>query len=72
VIAVGEAKWHAAPVTSGELDRLRHLRAILPGSPEGVRLLLFSRSGFTTELADAAASAPDVDLVDIDRLYAGS
>jgi AAA+ ATPase superfamily predicted ATPase len=77
VLAIGEAKWRAAPVGAGELDRLRHLRTLLPvpGSPEEVRLLLFSRSGFTPALVGAAASAPDADLislVDVDRLYNGS
>jgi alanine racemase len=35
------------------------------------RLLLFSRAGFTRGLLDAAAARGDVELIDIERLYAG-
>lgn len=73
VVAVGEAKWRASPIGPSELDRLRHLRTLLPGSPEGVRLALFSRNGFTPDVVDAAAaSGAEVILVDFDRLYSGS
>jgi AAA+ ATPase superfamily predicted ATPase len=72
VLAIGAAKWRSTPVGVGDLERLRHLRTLLPGSPEGVKLLLFSRTGFTPTLADATSSAPDIDLVDLARLYRGS
>jgi len=35
------------------------------------KLLLFSRTGFTSGLADEAVVRPDVELVGIDRLYGG-
>ncbi|WP_322749271.1 MULTISPECIES: ATP-binding protein [unclassified Frankia] len=72
VLAIGEAKWRATPVDVDELARLRHIRSVLPGSPANVKLLLFSRAGFTTTLTADAAAAPDVELVDLDRLYTGS
>ncbi|WP_131745295.1 ATP-binding protein [Frankia sp. Cppng1_Ct_nod] len=72
VLAIGEAKWRATPVDVDELDRMRHLRSVLPDALDGVRLLLFSRSGFTDRLAAHAAGSPDVELIDLDRLYTGS
>jgi hypothetical protein len=35
-------------------------------------VLLFSRSGFTADLTDEAAGRPDVDLIELDRIYRGS
>jgi DNA-binding transcriptional ArsR family regulator len=73
VLAIGEAKATAKLVGDGELKRLEHLRDLLPGlAGEQVKLLLFSRSGFTKELVAAAARRSDVELVDIERLYGGS
>lgn len=69
VLAIGEAKWRTRPVGVAELDRLRSLREALPGAPSGVRLLLFGSSGFTPELVSAAT--PDVELIDLERLYTG-
>lgn len=71
VLAIGEAKWHTKPCDQPQLDRLEHLRDLLDqGSP--MKLLLFSRSGFTRDLSGVAASRPDVELIDLDRLYHGS
>ncbi|MFC4058369.1 hypothetical protein ACFOWE_08690 [Planomonospora corallina] len=36
------------------------------------KLLLFARSGFTSELARTAAGRSDVELVDLGRMYSGS
>ena len=48
-------------------------RALLPDERVGQppRLLLFSRSGFAAGLAAEAAARPDVELVDLERLYQG-
>jgi hypothetical protein len=56
-----------------QLERLRHIRSLLPsdaitGEP---KLLLFSRRGFTPELNAEALSHPDVALIDLYRLYQG-
>lgn len=72
VLAIGEAKWRARPVGIGELERLSHLRDLIPDQPAGVRLVLFSRNGFTPQLREASATAADIELVDLERLYTGS
>lgn len=70
VIALGEAK-------SGETAGMAHLRSLEAArSAMGARaahakLLLFAPS-FQKSLASAAASRPDVELVDLERLYRGS
>jgi len=71
ITTIGEAKWHGEPVDVGHLQRLEHIRALLPSrrAPEPPRLLLFSRAGFTPELSLAARRRPDVELIDPDRLY---
>ena len=71
---VGEAKAYRLDVDA--LTRLDHLADLLAGrsgvtlSPTSKRLL-FSAEGFTPELDDAANARPDVELVDLHRLYAG-
>lgn len=73
LLAIGEVKATEKPVGDGELTRLEHLRELLPASKvtDRVRLLLFSRSGFTRELRQGAASRDDIGLVDLDCLYRG-
>ncbi|MGH3318732.1 MAG: AAA family ATPase [Streptosporangiaceae bacterium] len=73
VTAVGEAKWRSTPLALGQLERLDHLRALLPSAVvrRPPKLLLFASSGFTRELRTAARSRHDVELVDLDRLYRG-
>ncbi|MBW8803230.1 MAG: hypothetical protein JF587_05145 [Catenulisporales bacterium] len=73
LLAIGEAKATGKPVGDGELVRLEHLRDLLPSdkAADRVKVVLFSRSGFTRELRQSIASREDVDLVDLDRLYRG-
>jgi hypothetical protein len=60
------------------MTRPRPLALKVPGMLPSARveqppkLLLFSRSGFAPELTAAAAGRPDVELVDLNRLYHGS
>lgn len=58
VIAIGAATWRQRPIGVDQLDRLRHLRAILPPTqaPEPPRLLLFSRHGFEPALIGGGSS----------------
>jgi hypothetical protein len=58
----------------GELTRLEHLRDLLPADrvADPVILVLFARFGFATPLRRAATDRPDVELVDLARLYSGS
>jgi uncharacterized protein len=57
-----------------ELGRLEHVRGLLPGArvDRPPKLLLFGRSGFSSELAAEAAARPDVELIGMERLYLGS
>lgn len=65
VVALGEAKWRA--VNAGDLERLRHIRDVTPDAG-GAKLLLFSAGRPTRK----AAWGPDVEIVDLERLYTGS
>jgi uncharacterized protein len=71
VCAIGEAKWRSEPMGHDQLDRLRRLRGLLPVQQHPVRLLLFSRAGFEPELRREAGDDPDVELIDLERLYLG-
>jgi uncharacterized protein len=73
VLAIGEAKSTATPVGEAELDRLDHLRELLPANrtPEAPRLLLFSRNGFNRQLRVRSGARQDVNLIDLERLYTG-
>lgn len=76
VIAIGEAK-SGETIGMPHLSRLRHATDLLRAQgkipPDGQpRLLLFSGAGFAPEVAaQAAASDGTVQLVGLDRLYAG-
>src|SRR3984957_5033190 len=74
VIAIGETNGAGGPMDAGQLRRLEHLRALLPGERVGgpPRLLLFSRSGFAAGLAEEAAVRSDVELVSLERIYRGA
>lgn len=73
VTAIGEAKSTEAPMDTPQLERLEHLRTLIPAAKVGPlpKLLLFSRSGFSAGLARLAAERGDVELVDLARLYDG-
>jgi AAA+ ATPase superfamily predicted ATPase len=74
IAAIGEAKAANAPMEARELRRLEHLRGLLPADRIGQppKLLLFNRAGFAPDLSDEAATRPDVELVDLDRIYRGA
>ena len=71
---IGEAKAHQLDVDALQrLDRLSELlagRAGVAQSPTAKRLL-FSARGFTPALAAAAQARPEVELIDLARLYEG-
>jgi hypothetical protein len=73
ITAIGEAKGKVTKVGSAELNRLEHLRELLPANlvADRSKLLLFSRSGFTVELASEVSQRADVELIDLERLYQG-
>lgn len=74
IIAVGEVKSTAKQVDVNAVRRLDHIRGLLPAdrTPEPPALLLFSRSGFSTELHGLVGDRPDVRLIDLPRLYTGA
>lgn len=69
VIAIGEAKA-GETVKNRHLRHLERARAGLGPRAAGAKLLLFGTE-FDAEVADAAKSRHDVDLVDPARLYRG-
>lgn len=74
VLAIGEVKATSWRVGLNQLERLRHIRSLLPASAisDQPKLLIFSRQGFTPDLTAEARSSPDVALIDLHRLYHGS
>lgn len=70
----GEVKAIRSPVGLNQLRRLEHIRSLLRGRADSdqPRLLLFAGHGFTSDLTSDASSRPDVDLIDLPRLYHGS
>ena len=74
ILAIGEVKATNWRVGLNQLERLRHIRSLLPASAinDQPKLLLFSRQGFTPDLAAEAQSSPDVALIDLHRLYHGA
>jgi uncharacterized protein len=73
VLAVGKAKGGSVPRTPADLGRLERSRALLGQRADvsGARLLLFSRSGFDGATRREVAGRPDVELVDLARIYGG-
>jgi hypothetical protein len=73
-VAIGEVTATRSPVGLNQLERLAHIRTLLSPAmtPAQPRLLLFVRHGFTGELTAAAAALDDLELIDLNRLYAGS
>jgi hypothetical protein len=74
ILAIGEVKATNSLVGLNQLERLRHIRSLLPADAitDEPKLLLFSRRGFTPDLVAEARSSPDVALIDLTCLYHGS
>lgn len=70
VCVVGETKAEREPMGIAELDRLDEVvRLIGARAKPTVRRLLVARGGFTSELKRRVRARPDVELVDLARLY---
>ena len=72
VCCVGEVKSGATPMAASELDRLDAAVTRIGPRADGATRLLVSRAGFTAELRRATRGRPDVQLVDLERIYNGS
>ena len=72
ILAIGEAKHTTKLRGVADLERLEHIRALLPTESRTCRLLLFSASGFSADLMRIATSRPDLELIDLARLYGPS
>lgn len=70
IIAIGEAK-SGETVGSGHLHALEQARSSFGPRAAHAKLLLFAPS-FSTSLLTEAARRSDVELIDLERLYAGS
>lgn len=71
---LGEAKFRAEPAGVGvlaHLERARDLLARRATVQADVKLVVFSASGFDRALLATAHDRDNVELVDLDRLYAG-
>jgi hypothetical protein len=67
----GECKWSVSPVGPRALEGLREKTMSLPETwQKGLRLALFSRSGFSDSLRERA-DAEDVLLVGLEDLVGG-
>jgi uncharacterized protein len=71
-ILVGEMKATADRVGTGVLDRLDAAAEAIAADDRPVKRLIVSAAGFTSDLRRVAGGRPDVELVDLHRLYHGS
>lgn len=72
VVLLGEAKHTRAPRGTADLSRLEHIAGLIADrglDTAGTGYALFSRSGFTSDLREAAASEARVHLLDLHDLY---
>ena len=70
ITALGEAKA-GETMSGGHLHRLELLRSALGARASDAKLLLFGVS-FDPALLSHASSRPDVEIIDLERLYYGS
>ncbi|MFE0721085.1 ATP-binding protein [Streptomyces rochei] len=72
LLAIGEAKWNDTMGTA-HIDRLRHIRDVITRTgrydTSRTKLLCFSGTGFNDKARRAADTSPDVELVDLPKLY---
>ncbi len=74
VTVIGEAKATLDRRGVGDLERLDRIKELLTElgyEADEAALLLFSATGFTSELERTAAGRSGIELIDLDRLYSG-
>ncbi len=74
VLLIGEAKAGPEPRGLADLRRLDRARDLLARKVDAAdaRLAIVAAGGFDRNLRSTAAKRPDVELVDLERLYGGS
>lgn len=75
ILVIGEAKASISPRGTQDLRRLDRVRGLLSARghrAEDAHLHVYARSGFTPALQREAGARPDVELVDLERMYNGS
>ncbi len=70
-LMIGEVKATADLRDVADLRRLERARAMVGAPATNAKLALVSLSGFADALQKEAAGRPDVELVDLERLYSG-
>ncbi|MFE1028414.1 ATP-binding protein [Streptomyces sp. NPDC058818] len=74
LLAIGEAKWNDT-MGIAHIDRLRRIRDVITRTSRydtaRTQLLCFSGAGFNDKARQAAATSPDVQLIDLRALYGG-
>ncbi|WP_233221481.1 hypothetical protein [Streptomyces carminius] len=72
LLAIGEAKWNDT-MGAAHIERLRHIRDLitLAGRYDttNTQLMCFSGAGFNDKAHAAAATGPDIRLIDLATLY---
>ncbi len=73
LLVIGEAKSGPDPRGLADLRRLERAKELLAGRArvERTRLAIFAAGGFTADLQNEATRRSDVELIDLERLYAG-
>ena len=73
LLLIGEAKSGPDPRGLADLRRLERAKELLAGRAhvERTRLAIFAAGGFTADLQNEATRRSDVELIDLERLYAG-
>jgi uncharacterized protein len=70
IVGIGEAKHTFTARGPADLERLEHIRSLLPSEADRqCRMLLYSAKGFERNLVQLAATRSDVELIDLARLY---
>ncbi|MEV4893947.1 ATP-binding protein, partial [Nonomuraea sp. NPDC055795] len=72
LLAIGEAKWNDT-MGAAHIDRLRHIRDLITRAgrydTSHTKMICFSGAGFNGKAHQAAASSPDLHLIDLPALY---
>lgn len=66
-ILLGECKWRNQKIDTKVFDALRSKARIFP--QENKQYMLFSKSGFTEDLLNEPTDQPNIQLIDLEKMY---